>query len=186
MSKSWLTIVVAAALLAGSIVRSAAQTRDTGTGIGRPIASSEIAKRDITVFPDGRGLPPGRGTAREGRTVFDTHCAACHGIKGEGSNDFPRLVGGVGTLATASPVLTVGSYWPYATTLWDYNRRAMPYLQPGLLTTQEVYAVTAYVLHLNGIVKEDEVLDEHTLPAVRMPNRDGFVKDSRPDWQRGR
>ena len=91
----------------------------------------------------------------------------------------------MGTLAGVSPVLTVGSYWPYATTLWDYNRRAMPYLQPGLLTTREVYAVTAYVLHLNGIVKEDEVL-ERTLPAVRMPNRDGFVKDQRRASQQPR
>jgi S-disulfanyl-L-cysteine oxidoreductase SoxD len=186
MSRAWLTVCAATAIFGVSMVRSAAQTAQTPGSIGRTVTEAAIAERDITVFPDGRGLPPGRGTALEGRTVFETHCAACHGIKGEGTKDFPRLVGGVGTLATSSPVLTVGSYWPHATTLWDYNRRAMPYLQPGLLTTGEVYAVTAYILHLNGIVKEDEVLDERTLPAVRMPNRDGFVHDVRPDWQRPR
>jgi len=146
---------------------------------GRRASPSEIAAADIAVFPDGSGLPTGRATAREGRLVYGQHCAACHGDKGQGSDDFPGLAGGVGSLGGGTPLLTVGSYWPYATTLWDYTRRAMPYPRPGSLTPQEVYAVTAYVLYLNGIVEEDSVLDQSTLPRVRMPNRDGFIADPR-------
>jgi S-disulfanyl-L-cysteine oxidoreductase SoxD len=147
---------------------------------GRRPSAQEIAAADITVFPDGTGLPAGRATAREGRGVYNERCAACHGATGQGTNDFPELAGGIGTLASAKPLLTVGSYWPYATTLWDYTRRAMPYPQPGSLTSNEVYAVTAYVLYLNGIVTEDAVLDRATLPSIRMPNRDGFMPDPRP------
>jgi len=183
MSKGALAVLVSSAVWMGASVWGAAQSASPAAAIGHTPPASAVAERDLTVFPDGRGLPPGQGSAREGRVVFATHCAACHGAAGEGSNDFPRLVGGVGTLKTSSPVLTVGSYWPYATTLWDYNRRAMPYPQPGLLTDAEVYAVTAYILHMNGIVKENDVLDARTLPAVRMPNRDGFVRDARPDWR---
>ena len=151
---------------------------------GRKPSAQDIARADITVFPDGSGLPDGRATAREGRAVYATRCAACHGAKGEGSDYFHALAGGRGTLATSQPKLTVGSYWPYATTLWDYTRRAMPYAQPGSLTTDEVYAVTAYVLHLNGIVNEDTVLDQTTLPRIRMPNRDGFIPDGRTSSKR--
>jgi cytochrome c len=183
MSKRSLALLASTAVWMGAGIFVAAQSAAPATGIGHAPPASVVAERDLTVFPDGRGLPPGKGTAREGRGLFATHCAACHGANGEGSSDFPRLVGGVGTLKTSSPVLTVGSYWPYATTLWDYNRRAMPYTQPGLLSDAEVYAVTAYILHLNGIVTEDDVLDERTLAAVRMPNRDGFVRDARPDWR---
>lgn len=177
-----MVLVSTAAWMAGGVL-GATQSAATVAGIGHPPPASVVAERDLTIFPDGRGLPPGQGTAGEGRTVFATHCAACHGAAGEGSNDFPRLVGGVGTLKTASPVLTVGSYRPYATTFWDYNRRAMPYTQPGLLTDSEVYAVTAYILHRNGIVGENDILDARALPRVRMPNRDGFVRDVRPDWR---
>jgi S-disulfanyl-L-cysteine oxidoreductase SoxD len=183
MSKGAAAILVSLAVWMGAGVFVAAQSAAPVTGIGHTPPASVVTSRDLTIFPDGRGLPPGKGTAREGRAVFATHCASCHGAAGEGSKDFPRLVGGVGTLRTSSPLLTVGSYWPYATTLWDYNRRAMPYAQPGLLSDAEVYAVTAYILHMNGIVKEDDVLDERTLAAVRMPNRDGFVRDARPDWR---
>lgn len=111
--------------------------------------------------------------------MYDERCAACHGSKGQGTDDFPELVGGVGSLKGGKPLLTVGSYWPYATTLWDYTRRAMPYQQPGSLTPNEVFAVTAYLLFLNGIIAEGTVLDQTTLPAIRMPNRDGFVSDPR-------
>ena len=148
---------------------------------GRRATSSEIAAADITVFPDGSGLPRGSATAREGRLVYGQHCAACHGDKGQGNDDFPPLAGGVGSLSSGTALLTVGSYWPYATTLWDYTRRAMPYPRPGSLTSQEVYAVTAYVLYLNGIVSEDAVLDQSTLPSARMPNRDGFISDPRSE-----
>lgn len=150
-------------------------------GIGRVPSSAEIAARDLTVFPDGTGLPVGRGTARSGRALYETHCAACHGLRGEGKPYFAALAGGRGSLSSSQPLLTVGSYWPYASTLWDYTRRAMPYANPGALSADEVYSVVAYILHLSDIVGLDEVLDRHSLPLVKMPNRDGFVPDTRPD-----
>lgn len=152
-------------------------------GVGHTPASDEIRALGVTVAPDGTGLPEGSGTAAEGRAIFATRCAKCHGEKGEGG-DGPVLVGGQGTLATAKPLKTVGSFWPYATTLWDYVNRAMPFNQPGLLSHSQVYAVVAYVLHLNGIVGETQTLNAKTLPSVRMPNRDGFVADPRPDVKR--
>jgi cytochrome c len=138
-------------------------------------------RADLTVLPDGTGLPPGQGTARQGATLYAQQCAACHGDKGEGRGDFPALAGGRGSLAGDKPVLTVGSYWPYATTLWDYINRAMPYTDAGTLSADGVYAVTAYVLYLNAIVSERKVLDRETLPRIRMPNRDGFIDGSRRD-----
>ena len=127
----------------------------------------------ITVYPDGTGLPAGSGNAREGAIVYTQHCQACHGARGtRGVND--RLVGGIGSLGTAAPVRTVGSYWPYATTLYDYIRRAMPYPTPGVLTHSQLYAVTAYLLYENGIVEQDTRLDAVSLPQIEMPNRDGF------------
>ena len=143
-------------------------------GLGEPVDAETIAAIDYTVMPDGEGLPPGSGSANEGRAVFNQHCIACHGQSGEGTlND--RLAGGHGTISTDNPVKTVGSYWPYATIVFDYVRRAMPFQSPGVLTNDELYAVTAYVLYLNEIVAEDQVLDADSLPAVAMPNRDGFV-----------
>ncbi len=153
-------------------------------GLGRPPTPEELRALDISVAPTGAGLPPGRGTARAGRARYATLCALCHGARGEGVGAFSALAGGRGTLSSARPLLTVGSYWPYATTLWDYIRRGMPYLTPGTLGTDDVYALTAFVLHLNGIVDEDAVLTETTLPRVQMPNRDGFVGDPRPDVPR--
>ena len=129
---------------------------------------------------DGRGLPAGHGSVRQGQTLFGERCAACHGAQGEGGSA-DRLVGGQGTLATGKPVRTVGSFWPYATTLFDYIRRAMPYDAPQSLSADETYALSAYVLHLNGILPEDVELDAASLPKVRMPNRDGFTSDGRPD-----
>jgi cytochrome c len=149
-------------------------------GLGQPPSPQEVRASDITVLPDGTGLPPGQGPAAEGRMVYERRCAECHGQRGEGSEQAP-LVGGQGSLATPKPLKTVGSYWPYATTLWDYTNRAMPYDLPGTLTTDQVYAVTAYVLFLNNIVGETDVMDAKTLPAVKMPNRDGFIPDQRPD-----
>jgi cytochrome c len=150
-------------------------------GIGRTPSDSELRAIDVSVAPDGTGLPAGRGTSREGAPLYQSLCAACHGARGEGVGDFPALVGGIGSLGTAKPVLTVGSYWPYATTLWDYIHRAMPYMTPGVLTPDQVYALTAHVLALNGVISADTMLTETTLPRVRMPNRDGFVADPRPD-----
>ncbi len=150
-------------------------------GLGRPASINEIAGWDIDVRADGRGLPPGRGGVREGRDLYAEKCAACHGAHGEGK-PMDALVGGAGTLASATPVRTVGSYWPYATTLFDFIRRAMPFNAPQSLTPNQVYAVSAYVLYLNGILPQDAVLDAKTLPKVRMPNRNGFTApDPRPD-----
>jgi S-disulfanyl-L-cysteine oxidoreductase SoxD len=147
---------------------------------GKPVAPADIAAWDISIGPDGAGLPPGKGTVAQGETVYAAKCQACHAEKGAGGpND--RLVGGAGTIAPdKAPVKTVGSYWPYATTLFDYVRRAMPWDRPKSLTDDEVYAVAAYVLYLNGIIGQDEVLDAQSLPKVKMPNREGFA--AFPRW----
>jgi cytochrome c len=125
----------------------------------------------------------GHGTAVDGREVYSRRCARCHGPKGEGGDEpkQAKLVGGRGSLKTAKPLKTAGSYWPYATTIWDYVNRAMPLDHPGTLTHNQVYALTAWILQMNGIVGENDVLDAKTLPRIKMPNRDGFVPDARPD-----
>ena len=149
-------------------------------GAGHPATDEEIRKLGLSIAPDGSGLPEGSGTPTAGRDIFNAVCARCHGEKAEGGVG-PALVGGQGTLATAKPLKTVGSFWPYATTVWDYINRAMPFDRPGSLKPADVYAVTAYILNLNGIISGDQVMDAHSLPKVRMPNRDGFVLDPRPD-----
>src|SRR5437868_6729850 len=147
---------------------------------GEPVAAAELAPWDISIPPSGAGLTPGSGTARAGLKVYEGKCLACHGAKGAGK-PADALAGGTGTLATKTPVRTVGSYWPYATTLFDYVRRAMPLNNPLSLTDDEVYAVSAYVLYVNGIIGEDVAMNAQTLPQVRMPNRDGFISD----WPQG-
>ena len=151
--------------------------------IGRSPTPSEMKFWSVPIAPTGRGLPAGRGNALQGRTVFLRKCAGCHGDLGEGHDPVgPQLVGGIGSLATTHPVLTVGSYWPYSTSVWDYIHRAMPYYpDPGTLTADETYAVTAYILELNGLIGRMEEMNGITLPKVKMPNRDGFVDDPRPD-----
>ncbi len=149
-------------------------------GIGRVATPAEIAGWNIDIGRDGRGLPPGSGTVSHGREVFEQQCVACHGDKGQGGVG-DKLVGGQGTLATANPVRTVGSYWPYAPTLFDYIRRAMPQNAPQSLSNDDVYAVSAYVLNLNGLLPADATLDARTLSAIKMPNRDHFTGDARPD-----
>lgn len=168
-SRSALALVVLAALAGcGTAVR-----RET-PNLGRLATPAEIAGWDISVPPDGTGLPPGSGTALAGAVFYEQKCQSCHGAKGAGQpND--RLVGGHGTLASKTPVRTVGSYWPYATTVFDYVRRAMPYLQPQTLSNDETYAITAYLLHLNGIIGERDEMNAQTLAKVKMPNRDNFV-----------
>jgi len=149
-------------------------------GVGRAPTSAELNAIDIDVTPDGKGLPRGRGTAAAGKEVYTRRCETCHGPTGkEGPQDV--LAGGQGSLASPAPQKTVGSYWPYATTLWDYINRAMPFDHPSTLAAEEVYATTAYVLFLNGIVGERDELNERTLPQIRMPNRGGFTSDPRPD-----
>jgi S-disulfanyl-L-cysteine oxidoreductase SoxD len=145
-----------------------------GPDLGRPATPDEVAAWDISIPPDGRGLPPGSGTAKQGAAVYAAKCVACHGERGVGK-PADRLVGGIGTLASAAPLRTVGSYWPYPTTLFDYVRRAMPYDKPMSLSSDELYAVSAYILSLNGIISEDATMNAETLPKVEMPNRNGFV-----------
>ena len=152
-------------------------------GIGRTATADEITKLDIDVMPDGRGLPPGTGTVAEGATIYAAKCASCHGKTGEGASA-ERLVatdsGKNFDFATnAKLVKAVGNYWPYATTLYDYTYRAMPFLQPGTLTPDETYALVAYLLALNKVIPENAVMDAKTLPAVKMPARDRFVIDNR-------
>ena len=144
-----------------------------GPHLGEPITEDELASWDITIMPDGTGLPAGRGTAALGEPIFAQKCSLCHGNEGEG---------GVGPSLTAGPPhatldggKTIANYWPYATTLYDYIRRAMPPNAPGTLADQEVYALTAYVLYLNELIGEDEVIDQDTLPEIEMPNRDNFI-----------
>ncbi|WP_426614654.1 c-type cytochrome [Bradyrhizobium sp. McL0616] len=149
-------------------------------GIGRSATAAEIAGWNIDVGRDGSNLPEGRGSVGQGRDVFAQQCASCHGEKGEGGVG-DRLVGGQGTIGTPKPIRTVGSYWPYATTLFDYIRRAMPQNAPQSLSNEDVYAVSAYILSLNGLVAADATLDAKSLAAIRMPNRDRFVGDARPD-----
>ena len=149
--------------------------------LGRPATPEEIRELDISVAPDGSGLPKGSGTVAQGQRVYETLCANCHGDRGQGMLEYPGLAGGQGTLRSKNPVRTVGSYWPYATTVWDYIHRTMPYSRPGTLAPDETYAVTAFILYLNGIVDEKAELNEATLPRVKMPNRNGFVPDPRPD-----
>ena len=152
----------------------------TSYGIGRKPTAAEIAGWNIDVEPDGKNFPAGRGTVSRGREVYDAQCASCHGVKGEGGVG-DRLVGGTGTLDSDKPVKTVGSYWPFATTLFDYIRRAMPLNAPQSLSNDDVYAVSGYVLYLNGLLPENAGVDGKLLTELKMPNRSGFVPDPRPD-----
>lgn len=170
------------ALTAAGISSAAgAPAAPAALGLGRAPTPAEIAAWDIDVRADGRGLPPGRGDVPHGAEIYARKCEACHGAGGQGGVADP-LVGGQGTLASAHPLRTVGSYWPYATTLFDYVRRAMPFDAPQSLSANEVYALTAYILSRNGVVPAGAVMDARSLPKVRMPNRDGFITvDPRPD-----
>jgi cytochrome c len=171
-------VVLGGALVAGCATEGPNDRRALKSpGLGEPAGAAEIALVDMSIPPSGAGLPRGSGDARAGAKVYAAKCQVCHGEKGTGKPG-DALVGGKGTLASPSAVRTVGSYWPYATTLFDYTRRAMPTNAPRTLTDDEVYAVTAYVLYLNGIIGDTHTLNAETLPQVRMPNRDGFVDRS--------
>ena len=178
--------VIAAVAIAGVASLAHADTA-LRYGFGTPATAVEISGWDIDVRPDGAGLPEGRGSVAEGQAIYDAKCATCHGTFGE-STDYMAIAGGVGSLASDAPMRTTGSKLNYATTLFDYIRRAMPFNAPKSLSTNEVYALTAYVLNLNDILPADAVLDRRALIAVRMPNRDGFTTqhgfmraDGRPD-----
>ncbi|MDX2428043.1 MAG: c-type cytochrome [Xanthomonadales bacterium] len=158
-----------------------ASAKDGQYGIGTPATASEIAGWDIDIRPDGKGLPPGSGSVEDGEMMYEEKCASCHGSFGEGVGRYPVLSGGEGTLTEERPEKTVGSYWPYASTLWDYIHRAMPFAQPQSMTDEEVYAITAYVLYLNDLVEDDFVLTADNLASIEMPNQDGFFFDDRPD-----
>ena len=173
----WFPSLAALALCIGALAPAAGAER---YHLGTPIDPKALAPWDIDISPDGKGLPAGHGSVAQGRQVFDEACAMCHGDKGAGKpvpgavGGFDRLVGGFGTLDKAAPVKTVGSYWPYATTLFDYIRRAMPFNAPQSLSDDDVYAVCAYILYLNDIIPADSVLDRASVPKVKMPNRNGF------------
>ena len=161
-----------AAVIATTLAAAAVAQESPDLGIEATL--EEVAEWDIGIEPNGEGLPPGSGTALDGDSVYTLHCFSCHGAEGRGQlNDV--LVGGHGTLDGPAPRKTVGSFWPYATTVFDYIRRTMPYQEPQSLSDDQVYALTAYLLFLNGIIQEDEPMNARTLPKVRMPNRDNFI-----------
>lgn len=145
-----------------------------GPRLGRRVPADVAARASLNVFPDGRGLPPGRGTAAQGEPLFRQHCAMCHGAGGKGASA-EELSGGSEPLTSEYPDKTIGLYWPYATTVFDITRRAMPMFAPGSLTADEVYAITAYLLAANGVIGERDEMNAQSLPKVRMPNRGGFV-----------
>jgi len=167
-------VVIAAAALTLACAGVRAESPD----LGRVATPDEVAAWDISIEPSGAGLPAGSGTARTGAAIFAAKCAGCHGETGGGKPNDP-LVGGAGSITTDKPVKTVGSYWPYATTLFDYIRRAMPLPNSKSLANDEVYALAAYILAQNKIIGEDDVMDARSLPQVKMPNREGFVRFER-------
>jgi cytochrome c len=149
---------------------------------GKPIAEADIAAWDIDVrTSDGKGLPAGKGGVAEGKAIYAAQCAACHGEDAKGGPMYGTMVGGIGSFTSNARVLTPGSMYPYAPILFDYVRRTMPMNAPQSLTNDQVYALAAYILNLNGLVSADAVMDAASLPKVSMPNRDGFIRDDRPD-----
>ncbi len=168
------TFLIASFLLGLAAVASA----QSDLGVGRAPTDQEIRAWDITIYPDGRELPEGKGTAEEGKEVYRVRCEECHGPEAKGA-DQGALVGGHDTLATDKPKKTPTGYWPYATTVFDYIRRSMPFKKPGSLTNDQVYAVTAYLLALDNIIGPNDEMNRETLPKVEMPNRNGFIPDPR-------
>lgn len=173
MSRRMIGALALTGLCSAVFVSSAQETVRLGT----PISEAELQGFDLIAEPSGAGFPSGSGTARQGKAIFERRCAACHGLNGEGNSAATVLVGG-DMQSKESPLRTVGSYWPYASTVFDFIRRAMPADAPKSLSDEEAYQVAAYVLYLNGLVGENEVLNAETLPQVRMPNADGFIDQS--------
>ena len=182
-ARGFFTVVLA--LVLAIVLSSAMALAQKPFGIGRVATQEEIARIDIDVRPDGKGLPDGKGSVAEGAKVYAAKCQSCHGANGQGGSA-DRLVdrdSGKNWDFATNPKLvkTVGNYWPYATTLYDYTNRAMPFMQPGTLTPNETYSLVAYILNLNKIVPDDAVMDKSTLPKVAMPSKDRFVVDNRKD-----
>ncbi len=181
--KVLLSLAAAVAVVASALAVEAQSSRKKlPYGFGKPIAEEELAAWNIDIrAPDGKGLPAGKGSVSEGKAVYAAKCVACHGDDAKGGAQYGSMVGGIGSFTTNARVVTPGSMYPYAPILFDYIRRAMPMDAPKSLNNNEVYALSAYILNLNGLVKEDAVMDAKTLTAVQMPNRDGFIVDDRPD-----
>ena len=179
MFNSYKPTLVAAAV-AGALAFGGPAQAET-YGIGSAATPEEIAGWDIDIRPDGLGLPVGEGSVEDGEGLYEAKCAVCHGLFGEGEGRWPVLAGGQGTLADERPTKTVGSYWPFASTLYDYIYRAMPFTAPRSLSVDETYAISAYVLYLNDLVEDDFVLSNENLASIEMPNKDGFFVDPRPD-----
>ncbi|MEN8184850.1 MAG: cytochrome c [Myxococcota bacterium] len=187
---STLRLVLALACLSVACATSGEGGADRGPGLGRPASNADVARVFWSILPNGENLPPGSGTPAEGKRLFQLHCQSCHGPEGAGKPADP-LAGGQGTLDSEMPVKTIGSYWPYATTIFNYTRRAMPFTAPMSLSNDDYYALTAYLLQLNEIIGSDQAINAETLPKVIMPNREGFVLSypSRPpryDYRTGR
>jgi cytochrome c len=179
MSKSAKAFALAGAMTLALAGAAFAQTKPHHYGIGSAATPEQIAGWNIDVRPDGEGAPPGKGSVKDGETIYMERCAACHGEFGESAGRWPQLAQGKGTLASSDPVKTVGSYFPYLSSVFDYIRRAMPFGDAQSLTNDELYAVVAYVLNLNDIVDDKFVLSKETWNKVKMPNQAGFIDDDR-------
>jgi len=168
-------------IAAGGLAALALPAHAEKLGLGRAALPEEIAAWTVEVFPDGTNLPEGSGSVADGEELFSEKCAICHGEFAEGVDNWPKLAGGDGTLADKDPLKTVGSYWPYLSTVWDYAHRSMPFGNAGTLTVDETYAIVAYIIYSNDLVDEDFVLSKENFLSVEMPNAGGFIVDDRPE-----
>ena len=173
-------LIISVLILTGSVYATDAANQNQkgviqeGPGLGQPATAEQVAALSINVFPDGRGLPEGSGSVTQGATIYQSKCIACHGAGALGGSAEP-LAGAEMGLTSEWPEKTIGTFWPHATTLFDFTRRSMPMTAPGSLSNDETYALTAYLLYLNNIVAEDLVLNKETIMQVKMPNADGFI-----------
>lgn len=180
MSRSANGAVVAIAAAALFVVIGTGAGEAQKLGIGREATAAEIAAWDIDVRPDGQGLPKGKGTVKQGEEIFIAQCASCHGEFGEGKDRWPVLAGGLGSLKADRPEKTIGSFWPHQSTVFDYIKRAMPFGNAQSLTDDEIYAITAYLLHMNEVIKDPNFeLNQSNFLSIKMPNADNFYDDDR-------
>ncbi len=181
MSKSRNAVILLTVLVAGAVSVGLAAAEPLG--LGRPALAEEVDAWNLDVSPDGTGLPAGSGDVATGEEIYLDNCASCHGDFAEGLDNWPSLSGGEGTLDREDPVKTVGSYWPYLSTLWDYIHHSMPFGNAQTLTADETYAITAYLLYSNGLVEDDFVLSNENFGEIQMPNAEGFIVDDRPETE---